>query len=274
MIILGKKIVGRVETLEYANKKFKWPCHAIIGVSCFYGFLAWFRAKTFGYKMKCIYYCIDFYDPEVFTGWWDKIFIPAAILMDRFLCKVCDEVWDISERINEGRQKFGGYRAKSRIVPLSYPPNYFQFRDDVDKDRIAYVGLEPYGMELYKEIGSFIWFGGKERLPLKTLLYHLSRCGIGVSMWEKNGNNWYGDPGKTKLYSACGLPVIMTGNTPYAKVIKETHAGLVIDYSEKSLRWAIKKILGNYNHYKNNVRKTWRYINADEVFKNIEVKEL
>ena len=272
MIILGKKIVSRVETLEYANKKFNWPCHGIIGISCFFGLWAWFRAKTFGYKMKCIYYCIDFYDPEVFTGWWDKIFIPLARAIDKFLCKHCDEVWDISERINEGRSKFGGYRAKSKIVPLSYPPNYFRFRtDSEDKDEIAFVGLTDYGLELLPKDINFHWFGKDELLPTDELLDLLSLSGIGISMWEKDGNNWYGDPGKTKLYSACGLPVIMTANTPYAKVIKETHAGIVIDYSEESLRYAIKKILGNYNYYKNNVKRTWKYINADEVFKGVKL---
>ncbi len=272
MIILGKKIVGRVETLKYANKKFKWPCHGIIGVSCFFGLLAWFRARTFGYRMKCIYYCIDFYDPYIFTGWWDKIFIPLAIMVDKFLCRHCDEVWDISHRINEGRSAFGEYRAKSRIVPLSYPPSYFRFYEDVSKNVIVYVGLTSYGLELYEKIDSFFWLKGyKKFMPLERFLFRLSHCGIGVSMWEKDGNNWYGDPGKTKLYSACGLPVIMTANTPYAKIIKQTHAGLVIDYSEESLKYAIKKILGNYKYYKNNVQKTWRYINADEVFKGVKL---
>ncbi len=266
MIILGKKTVGRLETLEYANDKFKWP-EGVIGISCFFGLLAWLSAKLT--KRKCIYYCIDFYDPEVFTGWWDKIFIPLARAIDKFLCKHCDEVWDISDRINEGRSKFGGYMAKSKIVPLSYPPSYFRFRIE-DYKRIVYVGLAPYGLELLGDI-PYDWLGKDKLLPLDELLDRISYRGIGISMWEKDGNNWYGDPGKTKLYSACGLPVIMTANTPYAKVIKETHAGIVIDYSEESLRYAIKKILGNYNYYKNNVKRTWKYIDADEVFKGVKL---
>jgi len=276
MIILGKKVVGRVETLEYANKKFKWPYHCIIGVSCFYGFLAWFRAKTFGYKMKCIYYCIDFYDPTVFTGWWDKIFIPAAIMMDKFLCRHCDEIWDISERINIGRLKFGHYCPPKprirKIIPLSYPPHYFRYRSPVEPKKGVFLGLSPYGFELLGDI-SFEWLA-KGKMPISELLDRLSTYGFGISLWKERGNNWYGDPGKTKLYSACGLPVIMTGNTPYAKIIKQTHAGIVIDYNQQSLRYAIKKITDNYSYYKNNVKKTWRYINADEVFKDFEVKEL
>ena len=272
MIILGKKVVGRKETLEYANQKFKWLEHGIIGISCFYGFWAWVLARLT--RRKCIYYCIDFYSPEVFTGWWDKIFIPLAILMDRFLCKVCDEVWDISERINAGRIEFGHYHAKSKIVPLSYPPDYFRFEKTYigQQQRIVFVGLKPYGLELLKPYG-YIWIGKDERLTQEAICNYISRCGIGFSMWKERGNNYYGDPGKTKLYSACGLPVIMTDNTPYAEIIKKTGAGIIVEYHEESVRMAIKYILANYDYYKNNVKKTWKYINADELFKYIQILE-
>jgi len=156
-------------------------------------------------------------------------------------------------------------------VPLSYPPSYFRFGGIYYPNKLVFVGLNPYGLELLKNL-DYTWLGNG-KVPLEILLSDLSKYGIGISLWKDRGNNWYGDPGKTKLYSACGLPVIMTDNTPYAKIIKETHAGLVIDYNEDSLRYAIKKLLGNYSHYKNNVRKTWPYINADEVFKDIRILE-
>jgi len=266
-IILGKKIVSRKETLGYAAEKFNWR-NVIIGISCFFGFWAWVLARLI--SRKCIYYCIDFYSPVIPINKTlkNRVFCWAAMQMDKFLIRVCDEVWDISERINEGRQQFGNYFAHSTIVPLSYPPSYFRFHYG-KKERIVFVGLDPYGLELlpFADI-EFIWLGKDKLLPLPDLLFELSCAGIGISLWQEKGNNYYGDPGKTKLYSACGLPVIMTNNTPYAKIIKETEAGIVIDYDKEQVKWAIKMILENYDFYKNNVKKTWEYINSDEVFKN------
>ena len=265
-IILGKKIVGRKETLEYVAKKYNWQ-NVVIGISCFFGFWAWVLARLT--RRKCIYYCIDFYSPEMIINkrLKNRIFNWGSRQLDKFLINYCDELWDISERINEGRLKFGNYRAiLSKIIPLSYPLSYFRFNYG-QKDKMAFVGLDPYGLELLDGI-DYVWLGKDKFLPLGELLDKLSLCGIGFSIWEEKGNNYYGDPGKTKLYSACGLPVIMTDNTPYAEIIKETQAGLVIEYNKPAVEQAIKQIFNNYDFYKNNVQKTWKYINADEIFKD------
>jgi len=266
-LILGKKTVGRLETLQYANKKFKWRNDVIIGIGHQHAFWAWLLARLTG--RKCIYYCIDFYSPEISDNLWDRIFIWAAMLMDMFLVKQVDEVWDISKRIQAGRKRFGGYIAHiPEIVPLSYPPSYFNFVKPIWENPV-YVGLVPYGKEIMPKDTFYI--DGK--MPLQQMLNLIARCKIGISLWDKNGNNYYGDPGKTKLYSACGLPVIMTDNTPYADIIKRTGAGLVISYNKNAVKWAIKKILGNYAYYKKNVKKTWGYINADTIFKDIRLLE-
>jgi len=270
-IILGKKIVGRKETLEYVAQKYNWR-NCIIGISCFFGFWAWIWGRLTGKKV--IYYCIDFYSPKIAVNKFDALFIWLAMQMDKFLIRHCDEIWDISTRINRGRFEFGGYMVHSKVIPLSYPPSYFKFNNKpVYKNTIVFVGLDPYGLELLPKNIDFVWLGKDKLLPLDELLDKLSNCGIGISLWKDKGNNYYGDPGKTKLYSACGLPVIMTGNTPYAMIIQETQAGLIIEYSEIDLENAIQEILHNYNFYKNNVRKTWKYINADEVFRNRNLLE-
>ena len=266
-IILGKKVVSRTETLKYASERFGWK-NVAIGISCFFGFWAWVIGRLTGRKV--IYYCIDFYSPKVSINskGWRRLFCFFAMLMDKFLVKHCDECWDISDRINHGRGTFGNYHAElSKIVPLSYPPSYFRFRENVWRNKVAFVGLDPYGLELAKDIPGIEleWLGGKPLIPLDELLDKLSLCGIGLSMWEEDGNNYYGDPGKTKLYSACGLPVIMTPNTPYARIINLTQAGIVIRYNRDSLEKAVKLMLNNYSYYKDNVPKTWRYINADIV---------
>lgn len=276
-LILGKKIVGRKETLEYAAKKFGWH-DVVIGISAFYAFWAWIIARIL--RKKCIYYCIDFYSPEIAYTTWDKIFIPCAMLMDRFLIQAVDEVWDISERINWGRGEFGNYGAYApKIVPLSYPPTFFHFvqpRPLKTQNRAivgVYVGLETYGWELMEKIEGVKWLklGGKPYLPIEELLDKIAQGDFGISLWRDKGNNYYGDPGKTKLYSACGLPVIMTDNTPYAKIIKETMAGIVIKYDQEELRKAIKEMIFNYDFYKRNVKETWEYINADNLYANLKI---
>ncbi len=139
------------------------------------------------------------------------------------------------------------------------------------KVKICYVGLEPYGLELLEGLENInlIWPGKDKRLPLEELLDIISKADIGISLWKEKGNNYYGDPGKTKLYSACGLPVIMTDNTPYADIIRETNAGLVINYDKYELEKAILEIKDNYEYFKSNVKKTWKYINADELYRNL-----
>ena len=264
-LVIGKPIVGRLETLQYANKKFNWSDNIIIGIGHKHAFYAWIRSKLTG--KKCIYYCIDFYSPEIADNLWDSIFIWACMKMDKFLCNHCDIVWDISDRIQEGRWWYGHYKAKKvKIMPLSYPPDYFKFVEPFSKHPV-YVGLSVYGKEIIPEKTFYI--NGK--LPLRGMLEIISRHSMGISLWSREGNNYYGDPGKTKLYSACGIPVIMTDNTPYAKIIKKTKAGIVIPYDEKALLEAMKKIYANYDYYKNNVKKTWKYIDAYEIFRNTEL---
>lgn len=268
-IILGKKIVGRWETLKYASEKFGWQ-DVIIGVSCFYGFWAWVLAKIL--RKQVIYYCIDFYSPEIAENLWDRVFIWSAMKMDRFLVRHCDKVWDISDRINEGRLEYGGYEAKAPLlVPMAYPPHIFQIRGSFEQKRAIFVGCSPYGLELWNGTMPLplVWLGKGCLLPQEELLEEIAKSAIGISLWKNKGNNYYGDPGKTKLYSACGIPVIMTDNTPYAKIIKGTKAGLVIPYGKTALKNAVIKILSNYKFYKNNVKKTWEYIDANIILKGV-----
>jgi len=285
MIILGKKVVSRLETLQYAAKKFAWPDNWVIGISSYYAFWAWILARLTG--KKCLYYCIDYYTYRVRKDFLDGISIWLAAKLDRFLCKHVDYVWDISVRINYGRMELEKkilyrnmtkqyigeplnkkeYGTPSRIVPLTYPPSYF--RDSVVYYKVpVFVGLVPYGKDLWPI--NTVWLG-KGNMRLEDMLDQLSNCGIGISIWDRDGNNYYGDPGKTKLYSACGLPVIMTNNTPYAEVIDRLKAGIIVEYTKKSIDDAVKKIFENYDFYKSNVYRTRDFINADKLLRDFKI---
>ena len=271
-IILGKKHFGRLETLQWANERFNWPDDVIIGISCYYGFWAWLKARLTG--KRCIYYCIDFYSPKIAKNLWDRVFIWSAMQMDKFLCRHVDKVWDISLNINKGKEEFGKYNSEGlhhSTVPLSYPPEYFRCWTNIP-DKVVFVGLEPYGLELFKP-DDITWLGKNKHLPINLLCWQLARSGIGVALWPEKGNNYYGDPGKTKLYLACGLPVVMTDNTSFSRIVKGTGAGVIVDYTKESVEAGINKILANYSYYKQNVKKTWSYIDADKVCSNIDLLE-
>lgn len=267
-IILGKPIFGRLETLQYANKKFNWSDKWIIGISHSYAFKAWLLARLTG--KKCVYYCIDFYTYKISSGFFDNIWIWFSIKLDKFLCNHVDEVWDISEMINVGRWEYSRYMRNSKIVPLSYPPDYFRWSYDIFNCGI-FVGLVPYGKKIWPNKTRAELEG---KIPLDKLLNRISEYSCGISVWEKDGNNYYGDPGKTKLYLACGIPVIMTKNTPFAHIVEETKAGIVLQrYSKRDAERAYRRIMNKYSFYKRNVRKTWRYINADKVFGSLRLLE-
>ncbi len=78
------------------------------------------------------------------------------------------------------------------------------------------------------------------------------------------------DPGKIKLYLACGLPVITTNIATSGRRIQKNKAGLVVNYSEKELAKAIIYLLQNrkrYTVYKEaSIRLSEKY-DADVVLK-------
>ena len=263
-IILGKKRYSRVETLEWYRDKYnKWQ-DTIIGVSCYYGFWAWLLGRLT--NRKVIYYCIDFYCLEAGEGWLDTLFIKASWQLDKFLIKHSDDVWDISERINEGRLKYGNYKALSTIVPCCYDPNYFSF-NTVHHNTPIFVGLTPYGKDLWE--GTIVNINGS--LPYKQMVWEIERSLCGIAVWKDKHNAYYGDSGKTKLYLACGIPAITNKWTTLAPLIEENRAGICIDYNQKEFYEAVLEIYKNYEEYKNNVKKMWRYCNAEDVYKEANI---
>ncbi len=76
----------------------------------------------------------------------------------------------------------------------------------------------------------------------------ISRCAIGVALWDYSldGKNIIcADPGKTKLYAFCGLPIIVTKACSIYKEIQETRAGIAISYNTVELEEAILCLLND-----------------------------
>ena len=277
-ITLGKKLVGRTETVaDYV--KIKNHEGAIIGISAFFGVKAYLM-RLLRIRKRFIYYCIDYYVPWIAANIFDALFIWLHSKVDRFLALRADENWVISRQIDNMRGLYARFTVPTILVPLGYPTHYFRYRDDNNKHQLIYVGLNPLSMGLIQKILdaypvlSLTTIGSKKLIPIYEMLEAVSMSGIGLALWGEIGNHTYGDPGKTKLYLICGLPVIITRNSNFADVIEKEQAGIAIDYTAEQLEEAIKAILSDYEFYRENAVRTARaYCNSEKIFTGLNLLE-
>lgn len=85
----------------------------------------------------------------------------------------------------------------------------------------------------------------------KTVERILCKSAIGVAPYVTSSDNYtfYTDPGKPKLYLGCGLPVVITDVPAIARVIQSAKAGLIVDYTVKSMAKALIMLLLNDRQY-------------------------
>ncbi|MBZ9577413.1 glycosyltransferase family 4 protein [Patescibacteria group bacterium] len=119
------------------------------------------------------------------------------------------------------------------------------------------------------KVANSIYFKGfiKDDRKMEEIL---ARCAIGVAPYPHldHGYKQYCDPGKIKIYMACGIPVIITNVPNIAKDIKEKAAGIVIDYNKIHLINAVAKLLVDDEYYKRSRKNAiafassfdWNYI--------------
>ncbi len=98
----------------------------------------------------------------------------------------------------------------------------------------------------------------------------LAQCGIGLALYspDEAGFSYCADPGKLKVYLACGLPIIVVGVPQVADEIDAFGAGVKIEYDIDSMSAALKKILDNYSEYKKNALKMAEEYDWDNVFRS------
>ena len=316
-------IIDLVRSLLIFRRKFDY----FIGISHFSGFLGFFL-KFFGISKKFIYYTIDYYVPYTETGnpnpfagygWFERMLLKISIYLDKLAVASADELWDISNRIEEGRLRFGKfnketYDAKKRIAPLGYDSSFYRNKDvrELDRYTIVFAGviLESQGLELilnvipelcklmpeikvkiigtgpflpkFKEMVAlhrleryFKYYGFIDNV--EEMLDIIASSAVGVSIWDDRKNKilnaYYGDPGKTKLYSVCGLPVVVSDITGYSRVISQNKAGIAVKYKEEELLNALKTILLNSNDYagykKRAVTAGRQYCNSEQIFDEV-----
>ena len=176
--------------------------------------------------------------------------------------------------------------------------------ENTDKFAVAFMGhiLKKSGVQLFmkamkpllKEIPEIHLevFGGGEYLENlknlareldieKNVTFHgfiesheelekrLAQCGVGLALYspEEAGFSYCADPGKVKVYLACGLPVIIVGVPQVADEIDARAAGVKINYDEREMTAALKKILNNYSEYKKNALEMADEYDWENVFR-------
>lgn len=142
--------------------------------------------------------------------------------------------------------------AGPQLIISALPPILKKF----PKTKLTLVGGGEYKRELKlltKKLGvaDSVRFLGRV-VKHKDLIEILTKGSIGFApyMPDPKSLSVRSDPGKIKLYLACGLPVITTKVATSWPEISKNKAGLVIDFDEKELFKATEYLLVNKNRYK------------------------
>ena len=143
--------------------------------------------------------------------------------------------------------------------------------------QVRIIGTGPY-LEKFKKMvlaqGAerfFKFYGFIEKED--ELLEVVSTSAVGISLWDDRKtsflNSYFGDPGKTKLYSVCGIPVIVSDHTAYSEIVSSCKAGVRISYGNSELCSAFLQITDpqNYPIFKENASKvSMEYCQAEKIF--------
>lgn len=80
----------------------------------------------------------------------------------------------------------------------------------------------------------------------------LSGCGLALATYPPDDHTYkrYCDPGKVKIYLACGLPVLITDVPAIARELAEKGAGVIVEYSPEALAEAALRIFRDPEGYR------------------------
>ena len=80
----------------------------------------------------------------------------------------------------------------------------------------------------------------------------LTTSGLALATYPPGDDTYkqYSDPGKVKIYLACGLPIMITDVPPIAQKINARQAGVIVEYEPSCLARAVVEIFNDFNTYK------------------------
>lgn len=270
-------------------------------LNCFCGIIL----KKIGKARKVVFYAID-YTPRRFNN---KLLNIIYHRIDSYCASKSDYVWNLSERMIKARVLKGVTRSDNQqIVPIGVNFNRIKRRSiaQIDRKSLVFMGhvktrqglellidslpeiinkvpdskliivgtgeLEDYLREKAKKLclQSCVEFKGyiKDHRALEDVL---TGCSIGIALYEPHPDSvtWYADSSKPKQYMACGLPIIITGVSQMAEVVKEKKIGIVVDYSKDDFVPAAVKLLTDdslYFEYRKNAIEYAGTLHWDKIF--------
>jgi glycosyltransferase involved in cell wall biosynthesis len=229
-------------------------------------------------QKKCqrvIYYVID-YTPHRFPGYWLNQLYQGVC---RWAARHADEIWNLSQRMQDVHIRFGTLPEKNKIVPIGVDPAAVQIVSDpsVAKQRLVVVSTlyESKGVQLaiqampylpsceLRIIGSGPYeenlralaqsLGVAERVKFlgsltRTQLFEeVAHARVALAPYVPSADTYttYADPAKPKEYLACGTPVIITRVPWIAEVIAQEPMGIAIDYDVTQLVSACQRLLSD-----------------------------
>jgi glycosyltransferase involved in cell wall biosynthesis len=228
---------------------------------------------------KLIFYTIDYIPKRFSNTLLNKLYHAS----DRFACRYADAIWNLSPKMPELRRANGvRHMAPSVTLPMGANLERIRPLpiSKIHRHQLIFVGVlwEKQGLqlviqalpEIIKKVKNVrlvvIGKGGYEQTLKKlTHSFHiekhvkflgfvekhtvvekvLCKSAIGIAPYIPTPDNftYFTDPGKPKLYLACGLPVVTTDVPAIARVIHSHQAGMIIDYTITSAQEKLLKLL-------------------------------
>lgn len=255
------------------NKEHYDLCIGIDNLNAFFGLLL----RRMGVVDKVAFYVID-YTPKRFENPVLNFFYHS---MDRFCCKYCDSIWNLSERMVKLRYSQGVSTKKNLIVPIGIELEKIQnsstkktnrnvlvfvshltkskgielvlnamteITQKVPNARLEIIGSGPHEYDLRKlveklNLTNCVKFVGL--MQHDDLMKYLPSVDVALATYvdDVNSITYFADPTKPKEYLACGLPVIITRVPWIANEIEQKTMGIAINYNRTELVAAVLKLL-------------------------------
>jgi glycosyltransferase involved in cell wall biosynthesis len=253
-----------------------------IGCNCLNAFVGC-CLRRLGVVRRVVFYAID---------WTSKRFNSRVLnafyhAMDRYAARHSDELWSISERINEIRVRQGIDVNKLKVVPVGVYhdqiPDHVPTADDrwrvvflgalerskgielvIDcwpevvrkwpKAELNVIGRTPKGVtarpyeEILRDLPNVALHGVMSHEDVLSLL---PKMGIGLAPYApiEGSISAYADPSRVKDYLACGLPVVITRVPPIAADIEAARAGYIFEYDRQDFIECLDRVFADSTEY-------------------------
>jgi len=239
-------------------------------------------AKKMGKVESLIFYTADYahkrFDNLILNNFYH--------FLDRTSMKGADQVWNVSSRIVEVRDKQGLDQTKNLLVPNTpeftktkrLPLNKINKHDLVIVSNLTKAIDYPLMIKAMKKlkkrysdirlliIGSGEYQGALEKLVSNLKLHDsvifmgrrehgevleiLSCSALGVAIYTRD-HPWteYGDSMKVREYLACGLPVVMNDVASTSVDISKFQAGIVLKGKGQGFEKAVEELFSSQKKY-------------------------